>query len=128
MYWALRRLLRKFLIVRAITLTYIDVVLPELCPTGLTSTIFRNWTASDASGNTSTCIQEIGLIRPTLADIVMPPNYDDIDEDAFSCEDNLPIINGHAKPTPEWIEAQGLQGFPSVFGEPSGLLDQLGMA
>jgi subtilisin-like proprotein convertase family protein len=94
-------------------LTYIDQQVSNNCASGLTGTVIRKWTATDASGNTSTCIQNIGLIRPTLADVTVPPDYDGIDAPAFECIDN-------AYPTPEWIEAQGLQGGPWVFGQPEG--------
>ncbi|MFN7830631.1 MAG: proprotein convertase P-domain-containing protein, partial [Bacteroidota bacterium] len=95
------------------SLTYTDSYVDEDCSTGLTRTISRKWTAKDCSGNTSTCIQEISLIRPTLGDVVLPPDYDGVDADAFQCTDN-------AYPTPDWIEGRGLQGYPWVFGEPEG--------
>ena len=94
-------------------LSFIDAVVPENCASGLTQTINRKWTARDCSGNTSTCIQKISFKRPTLNGAAMPADYDDIDAPAFHCTDN-------AYPTPEWIEGQGLQGFPYVFGVPSG--------
>ncbi|MCB0525663.1 MAG: proprotein convertase P-domain-containing protein, partial [Saprospiraceae bacterium] len=94
-------------------LTYVDSEVQQDCASGNTRTISRKWTASDCSGNTSTCIQMIQMKRPTLADVVLPVDYDDIDGPAFSCTDN-------AYPTPDWIEAQGLQGYPWVFGEPDG--------
>ncbi|MBN8680762.1 MAG: HYR domain-containing protein, partial [Chitinophagales bacterium] len=103
-----------------VTLTYLDTQVADNCASGLTGHINRKWTAKDASGNTSTCIQRIDLLRPSLVDVIAPPDYDDIDADAFSCEQNIPIHNGHPHPTPDWIESQGLQGYPWVFGEPSG--------
>ncbi|MCC7503769.1 MAG: proprotein convertase P-domain-containing protein, partial [Saprospiraceae bacterium] len=96
-----------------VTLTYLDTQIPQNCASGLTAVINRKWTAKDASNNTSTCIQTINLIRPTLADVVPPSDYDDIDAPAFHCTDN-------AYPTPDWIEGQGLQGWPYVFGVPEG--------
>jgi subtilisin-like proprotein convertase family protein len=101
-------------------LTYIDTEVAESCASGYTKTVNRKWTATDASGNTSTCIQRIRFDRPTLDDVVAPPDYDDIDAPAFSCEQNIPLVNGHPNPTPDWIEGQGLQGYPWVFGLPSG--------
>lgn len=94
------------------TLSYIDVQTTQNCASGLTKIITRKWTAVDASGNTSTCEQTIGLIRPTLADVTLPPDYDGIDAPGFNCT--------AAYPTPQWIEDQGLQGYPHVFGFPSG--------
>jgi hypothetical protein len=94
------------------TLTFIDSEVPQNCASGLTKIITRKWTARDASGNTSTCEQTIGLLRPTFADVTTPPDYDGIDAPGFNCTANYP--------TPDWIEGQGLQGYPYVFGQPSG--------
>ncbi|MBL7810212.1 MAG: hypothetical protein JNN28_20490, partial [Saprospiraceae bacterium] len=103
-----------------ISWTYLDTEMAQGCATGLTKIIFRKWTATDASGNSTTCVQEISLLRPGLADVVAPPDYDGFDAQAFSCTDALPLVNGHPNPTPDWLEAQGLQGYPHVFGAPSG--------
>ena len=96
-----------------VTLTYIDTENEQDCESGLTATIARKWTATDASGNKSTCTQYIDLLRPTIVDVVVPPDYDGIDAPAISCADN-------AYPTPEWLEGVGLQGGPYVFGAPEG--------
>ncbi len=64
----------------------------------------------DASGNSVTCIQTIGLVRPALADLSLPPGYNGIDAPGVNCT--------YAYPTPEWIESQGLQGFPYFMGAP----------
>jgi hypothetical protein len=94
------------------TLTWIDTETDQNCASGLTKIITRKWTAVDESGNSSTCIQQISLLRPTLNDLVLPPDYDGIDAPYFEC--------ASAYPTPDWIESQGLQGYPYVFGLPSG--------
>jgi len=94
-------------------LTYIDSEVQTNCASGFTKVISRKWTARDCSGNTSTCLQRISLLRPTLAGVQLPVDYDDIDAPAFHCEDG-------AYPTPQWIEGLGLQGFPWAFGEPDG--------
>ena len=94
------------------TLSYIDTETLKDCASGLTKIITRKWTAVDASGNTSTCEQTIGLLRPTLADLTFPPNYDGIAAPGFNCT--------AAYPSPNWIESQGLQGYPHVFGLPVG--------
>ena len=93
-----------------VTLNYIDQIMPQDCASGLLSIISRRWTAKDASGNTATCIQPIYLLRPTLADVDFPPNYDDIDLPAFSCT--------NVYPNPDWLESNGFQGFPHVYGLP----------
>lgn len=94
------------------TLTYIDQVTPQDCETGLTAIINRRWTARDASGNQSTCIQQIQLLRPTLRDVNLPPDYNGIDAELFDCNEEYP--------TPDYIEDLGLQGYPYVFNELDG--------
>lgn len=96
-----------------VTLSYIDQSTNQNCASGLTSIISRTWTAKDASGNTATCIQTLNLLRPTLNDVNFPPDYDGIDAQYFSCKIGV-------YPTPQWIEDQGFQGFPYVFGLPDG--------
>ena len=94
------------------SLSYIDSEVAQNCASGLTQIITRKWTAMDASGNSSTCEQTIGLLRPTLADVTLAPNYDGFAAPAFNCTS--------AYPTPDWIESQGLQGYPYVFGQSNG--------
>ncbi|MCB9316823.1 MAG: HYR domain-containing protein [Lewinellaceae bacterium] len=96
----------------AATLCYIDTEVTQNCASGLTKKINRKWTATDASGNTATCIQVIDILRPTFANVDLPPSYDDIDEPALSC--------GGQFPTPDYLEGIGLQGYPYVFGKPDG--------
>lgn len=98
-----------------VTLSYTDWTVPQLCETGFSAIVYRTWTAVDVSNNTATCVQTINLLRPMVEDIDFPPNYDDFDEPAFSCTTG-------EYPTPQWIENQGLQGFPTVFGESAGNL------
>ncbi len=94
------------------TLCYTDSEVQRDCASGLTRVVSRKWTATDASGNSKTCVQQIRFRRPTLGDIVFPPDYDDIDAPAFAC--------AGAYPTPEWIAGQGQQGSPTVFGSTDG--------
>ena len=98
-----------------VTLSYTDWTSPQPCETGLSAIVMRTWRAVDVSGNTATCIQTINLLRPVVEDYQFPPNYDDFDEPSFSCTTG-------AYPTPQWIEGQGLQGYPTIFGEPAGNL------
>jgi len=102
------------------TLSYLDTEISDNCASGLTSHINRKWTARDASGNTTTCVQRINKLRPTLDDVIAPTDYDGIDAPFFTCEDNLPIVNGHPNPTPDYIESLGLQGYPWVYGQSTG--------
>jgi hypothetical protein len=93
---------------QAVTWAYVDTEHPQNCASGLSLRIERRWTATDASGNSATCTQWINLVRPQLADLSLPPDYDDFDEPSFAC--------GAAYPTPQWIETQGKQGFPHFAG------------
>jgi hypothetical protein len=99
------------------TLTYIDVNAPQNCASGLTEIISRRWTATDASGNSTTCVQQISLIRPSLASVVLPPNYDDIANPAIQCGANVPNAAGL---TPAYITSLGLKGSPTVNGSDNG--------
>ena len=96
-----------------VTLTFVDQTTNEACTSGFTATINRRWTAKDASGNTSSCLQQLKLLRPSLSDVIPPPNYDGVDEPAFLCTKGM-------YPTPQWIEGQGLQGQPNVYGMNTG--------
>ncbi|MCB9339844.1 MAG: HYR domain-containing protein [Lewinellaceae bacterium] len=54
-----------------VSLDYVDNVSNGACG-GPSQTIIRQWTATDGSGNTATCQQEITLERPTLGDVDAP--------------------------------------------------------
>jgi hypothetical protein len=95
-----------------VTLSFTDQNTPQDCASGLVNIISRRWMAKDASGNTSTCIQSIYQLRPMLGDVVLPPNYDYITKPGFECSS--------AYPSPDWIQGQGLQGWPLVYGLPNG--------
>lgn len=96
-----------------VTLTYTDQSQNQNCLTGLKSIVTRRWMAKDASGNTATCNQTLHLLLPALTDVTFPPDYDGVDEQYFKC-----TIGQY--PTPAWIESQGLQGNPTVFGFTNG--------
>jgi len=95
-----------------VALSYTDDTQNQSCASGLSAIVTRRWSATDASGNVTTCNQVINLLRPTFDDIIFPPNYDGIGAQLFECEG--------VYPTPDWIESQGLQGFPEVFGSTNG--------
>jgi len=96
-----------------VTLTYTDQTTPKDCASGLTHIIERRWSAKDASGNISTCFQQIESLRPTLRDISLPPDYDGIDAQLF--DDCSGIY-----PSADWIESIGLQGYPYLFNRRDG--------
>jgi len=83
-----------------VVLIYEDDINPANCSDGLQSTIDRVWTAVDVNGNMHSCMQHIEVTIGTLADMLPPPNYNDIDQAALECDgiwDALP--NGHPAPS-----------------------------
>ena len=96
-----------------VTLSYTDQTQSQLCATGLSAIITRHWISKDASGNNASCDQTINLLRPSLMDVVFPPDYDGVDAPYFKC-----TIGEY--PTPEWIDNHGFQGNPEVFGIQNG--------
>ncbi|MEZ4942374.1 MAG: proprotein convertase P-domain-containing protein, partial [Saprospiraceae bacterium] len=97
------------------SLCYLDTEVTQDCASGLTKIINRKWTATDASGNTATCIQQIRFLRSSISGVQLPPNYDDVDQPSLACSGFSP-----AQITPGYLEGIGLQGYPYVFGEPDG--------
>ncbi|MBK9335074.1 MAG: HYR domain-containing protein [Lewinellaceae bacterium] len=95
-----------------VALSYTDETMVQPCSSDVTTIIKRTWTAKDAANNSTSWIQTINLIRPDLDDVALPPNYDDMAVPAFEC--------GSPYPSPAWIESQGKQGAPYVFGRPIG--------
>ena len=67
------------------TITFSDVILAGLCPQEYTIT--RTWTATDASGNSSTCIQTI-----TVGDNT-PPTLTCPDDITVQCAIQVPAVN-----------------------------------
>lgn len=64
-----------------VDLEYDDVVIEGECTDNFVLEIFRTWTATDISGNSTSCVQHIQLERPTVLDVVFP---DDITLDCDS--------------------------------------------
>ncbi len=95
-----------------VALSYTDETMVQPCSSDVTMIIKRTWTAKDASNNATSWVQTINLMRPDLDDVTLPPNYDDMAVPAFEC--------GSPYPSPAWIESQGKQGAPYVFGRPIG--------
>ena len=54
---------------------------------GNSGSIARTFTATDASGKSSTCVQTITINRAELSDISAPVNYDGFDQNSFLCTD-----------------------------------------
>ncbi len=70
----------------------------------LTAVINRQWTATDDSGNTKSCVQYIYFERATLLDVVFPLNRDDLEAPALDC------ANANVNPSNT--------GWPMVDGKP----------
>src|SRR6056297_1440828 len=85
-----------------VTLSFEDNVVdyPE-CTGDFVSTIFRDWTAIDESGNVSTCQDTINVTRSSLNDVVLPPNFDGLDEPALSCDGENWDDNENGYPDPD---------------------------
>lgn len=87
----------------AVKLTYSDNVRNLTCDSAYIRKIIRTWTASDAQGNTSTCMDTICIIKPTAADIVYPKHYDGHPSPSLpylKCSDTFPkLANGNPSPT-----------------------------
>lgn len=84
-----------------IDLTFTDDISQGTCLEGNLLIIDRTWTATDASGNATSCEQRITVERPDLDDIVFPPtvDLDCVDADISTANtgsprlDNVPIQN-----------------------------------
>jgi hypothetical protein len=81
-------------------LEYSDTEETNACANDFVKTVTRTWTAIDEQGNVATCIQLILVQKATVADVIFPPNYDNIELPAFSCAITLETLPNGA-PTPE---------------------------
>src|SRR6056297_2100188 len=85
-----------------VTLSFEDNVVEYAeCTGDFVSTIFRDWTAVDESGNVSTCQDTINVTRSSLNDVVLPPNFDGLDEPALSCDGENWDDNENGYPDPD---------------------------
>lgn len=88
------------------SLTYSNSTQGFGCAGPYAATLTRTWTAFDVYGNWSQCSQLINIALPQIADVVFPPNYDNIEEPALDCENpntdpsntGQPSINGQPIP------------------------------
>jgi hypothetical protein len=72
-----------------VTLTYTDQVNPSGCNGQYWQTVIRSWRAVDASGNASTCTQNINIAKTTLTQFCEElADYDGLDQPAFQCDGN----------------------------------------
>ncbi len=110
-----------------VTLTYTDIEEELACAvTGFAKQITRTWSATDEAGNNSICEQIIMVLPLSLADVVLPPNYDGITNPPLSCDgDWIPLPNGHPSPEstgePTFAECSNIQGtYTDVYFEECG--------
>ena len=81
-----------------------DVISNQNCVGPYSAIVQRTWTATDASGNSSTCVQQINFIKANLGDVDFPANLDDLDEPSLACPNTntspaytgWPTIGGYA--------------------------------
>jgi hypothetical protein len=84
--------------------SYVDVAVDQLCQNMFAEVITRTWTATDASGNTATCIQTISVNRADVMNTVFPMDFDGMN--AFECGEITDTLDNGA-PSPD------VTGFPS---------------
>ncbi len=61
------------------------------CPDIEDYVITRTWSSENTYGEATSCIQTITAIRFSLEDVVMPPDFDGIDQPKLSCESGQSI-------------------------------------
>ena len=87
-------------------LVHFDEMSTNACAADFVQTITRTWVATDGSGNESTCVQLVQVMKADIGNIVFPPNFDDVDQPSFSCGTNIELLDNGA-PSPN------VTGFPS---------------
>jgi hypothetical protein len=97
-----------------ITLNYHDEWINYGCVpnNGYSGKIERTWTATDASGNSTTCVQDIFLDRADIWDVELPPHFDGLpgNQPAFDCESACGQLLDSGDP------AFNCTGYPSMHG------------
>lgn len=83
-----------------IDLTFNDVVQEGNCLEENLLIIERTWTATDASGNATECVQEITVERPSLEDVIFPGPAN------FSCTDPDSVLALSGRPQFEGIDLE----------------------
>ncbi|MBK7469142.1 MAG: hypothetical protein IPJ43_21475 [Saprospiraceae bacterium] len=67
------------------TLVYIDRNVKGNCSDPYQELITRKWIVTDPYGNRNECVQIITIARTPIASILVPPNFDGIEEDMLLC-------------------------------------------
>ncbi len=82
-----------------VALSYTDYLTNNTCDSDYIRKIIRVWRAADSLGNTSYCSDTICVIKPTVRDIVIPPNFDDYDKPHLNCDLSFPKLpDGNPSP------------------------------
>ncbi len=92
-----------------VTLAYSESTQQNSCADDYSQVITRLWQATDESNNITYCTQSIYIERITLADVILPPSYDGINNPMLSCNQVFDTLDNGA-PTPAET------GFPDVGG------------
>jgi len=77
------------------------------CPQGYARRITRTWTATDASGNKSVCVQTITVKIGDLFEVTVPANYDNLDQAALECDEKIDRnknVTPHMSDFPECVD------------------------
>lgn len=83
-----------------VILTYHDENIDFPCDSAYSKLIKRCWTATDLSGNTSSCCDSIFIIKANFSDLTLPPDFDGVVRPHIYCGDSYPkLANGNPDPS-----------------------------
>ncbi len=83
------------------TVTYVDSEDPQDCTNpDYANIVTRTWTVVDGYGNSTSCVSTIFVLRRGLDDVVVPPNYDGIDQPVLACDGIGWDLNFNGYPDP----------------------------
>ncbi len=82
---------------------------------GLYKVITRTYTATDPSGNSSSCDQVINVTRPSINDVVFPVNLDDIDAPSLDCVNPNTSTSNTGVPTISGVPVHNTCDFAADF-------------
>ncbi|MFN8280061.1 MAG: HYR domain-containing protein [Saprospiraceae bacterium] len=89
------------------SLSYRDDATQGSCAAGYQELIIRTWTAVDAYGNRSSCVQRITVRLGDMFDVEVPRNYDNIDLPALRCDEKVnrnKDVSPHMSDYPECVD------------------------
>lgn len=71
------------------TLTYFDDTEYGDCARSFQEIIHRNWIVTDEQGNKITCVQNITVLFVNITQVLLPEDYDDLDNPALLCDEKI---------------------------------------